>query len=204
LKIFPLRRYEQFRSAPEVTLLVMRHFREGARSGRAAVLGRFPFSGEMAVLGTTSQKGCPLIEIACISDMKIDSEFPRLNISEGTMHKSNVFLLSSVQNMSSKYLLSETCSDSDLHIHDKRVTRLLVLLQQVDESVGGLEWLPAPELTEIVSSAIQICGFVDPIEALEVIGNVLEEIERKVSISEQLSRAGDDPILRWSNFNSPC
>jgi hypothetical protein len=138
----------------------------------------------MAVLGTTSQKGCPLIEIACISDMKIDSEFPRLKISEGTMHKSNVFLLSSVQDMSSKYLLSEACSYSDLHIHDKRVTRLLVLHQKVDKSVEGLEGLPTPELTEIVSSAIRVCGFVGPIEAHEVIGSVLEEIERKVSISE--------------------
>jgi hypothetical protein len=98
-----------------------------------------------------------------------------------------LFLLSSGQHMSSNYALGETCSDSDLYIYDKRVPRLLVLLQQVDESVEGLEALPEPELSEIVSNAIKVCGFVDPIEAVKVIGTVLEEIERTIPISEAVS-----------------
>ncbi len=38
------------------------------------------------------------------------------------------------------------------------------LLQQLNESAEGLEALPEPELSEIVSSAIRVCGFIDPIE----------------------------------------
>jgi hypothetical protein len=122
-----------------------------------------------------------------ISDTKTYSDFPRLKISEGTMDKADGFLLSSIQDMSSEYSLSETCSDSDLHIYDKRVTRLLVLLQKVDKSVEGLEGLPEPELTEIVSGAIQVCGFVDPIEALGMIATVLEEIKRGVGVAADYS-----------------
>ncbi len=65
----------------------------------------------------------------------------------------------------------------DFHIEDQRVARLLVLLQQLDESAGGLEALPEPELSEVVSSAIRLCGFVDPIEARDVIATVLDAIE---------------------------
>ncbi|MGA8617375.1 MAG: LuxR C-terminal-related transcriptional regulator [Candidatus Sulfotelmatobacter sp.] len=37
--------------------------------------------------------------------------------------------------------------------------------------------MPEPELSEIVSSAIRVCGFRDPIEAREVIATVLDAIE---------------------------
>jgi hypothetical protein len=77
-----------------------------------------------------------------------------------------------------------TFSDSDLHIQDKRVAQLLVLLQQIDESAEGLDALPKPELSEIVSSAIGVCGFVDPIEAREVIATVLDALDIQDPIPE--------------------
>jgi hypothetical protein len=58
----------------------------------------------------------------------------------------------------------DTCPDQDVYIQDERVVRLLVLLQQLDEAAAGLGALPKPELSEIVSSAIRLCGFADPIE----------------------------------------
>ncbi|MGA8617376.1 MAG: hypothetical protein WB660_02500 [Candidatus Sulfotelmatobacter sp.] len=49
---------------------------------------------------------------------------------------STPFLDSSVEHMCPNRAFDETFSDSDLHIHDKRVARLLVLLQQLNESAG--------------------------------------------------------------------
>jgi hypothetical protein len=67
----------------------------------------------------------------------------------------------------------ESCSDLAFDIRDKRAARLLILLQQLDQDSGGLETLPNPELGEIISSAIEVCGFVDPTEARDVIADVL-------------------------------
>jgi hypothetical protein len=93
------------------------------------------------------------------------------------MDKANKFILDApaVHTWSSS-AFSTACSDPDLHIQDQRVSQLLVLLQQIDESAGGLEALPKRELSEIVSSAIRVCGFVDPIEARDVIATVLDAI----------------------------
>jgi hypothetical protein len=72
------------------------------------------------------------------------------------------------------------------------VARLLVLLQQLDESAEGLKELPKLELSEIVVSAIRMCGFVDPIEARQVIAIVLDAIEiRSNPGGSSLRRAGD-------------
>jgi hypothetical protein len=78
----------------------------------------------------------------------------------------------------------KTGSHSEVRIADERVTLLLVLLQLLDESAEGLETLPKPELSEIVSSAIRLCGFVDPIEARDVSATVLDAIEMQDPISE--------------------
>ncbi len=72
----------------------------------------------------------------------------------------------------------------ELHIDDQRVAQLLVLLQLLDESVGGLAALPAPELSEVVLSAVRLCGFVDECEALDVFATVLEAIEMPDPIPE--------------------
>jgi hypothetical protein len=70
-------------------------------------------------------------------------------------------------------------SDTKIHIADKRVARLLLVLHDLDESVLGLERLPQTELTDLVSSAIRACGFVDGVEARYAIAAVLEAIERR-------------------------
>jgi hypothetical protein len=90
------------------------------------------------------------------------------------MDKMNDLLLdSSVVQIYPAPAFDDSCSNSDVYIPDKRVARLLVLLQQLDEAAAGLGALPESELAEIVSSAIHLCGFVDPIEARDVIGFVL-------------------------------
>ena len=67
---------------------------------------------------------------------------------------------------------------------DQRVTHLLMLMRQIDESAGGLGTLPMSELSEIVCSAIELCGFEDPVEARDVIKTVLQTIE----LSNQVPR----------------
>jgi hypothetical protein len=74
--------------------------------------------------------------------------------------------------------------DKGLHLEDHRVARFLVLLQRVDQSVGGLSALPTPELHEIVTSAIQLSGFVDPAEGRDLIVCVLTAIEKHDLIPE--------------------
>lgn len=103
------------------------------------------------------------------------------------MDKTNaLFLHSSVGHRSSSLAFGETYSDSDWHSPDERVVRLLVLLRQVSASAGGLETLPDPELTEILSSAIAVCGLADPIEVGEVIDIVFDAIEIQQPIVERV------------------
>jgi hypothetical protein len=78
----------------------------------------------------------------------------------------------------------KACSDSPLSLDDKRVGRLLLLLQQLQESAGRLAALPRPELDEIVSSAVRLCGFVNPIEEREVVTTVLGALEIEDSVLE--------------------
>lgn len=101
-----------------------------------------------------------------------------------------LLLLSSAEPMCPHRAFRKTCSDTDVHIHDKRVARLLVLLQQLDESAEGLEGLPKSELSEIVSSAIRVCGFADPIEARDVIAIALDAIEMENPIPERVASEG--------------
>ena len=57
---------------------------------------------------------------------------------------------------------------------DARLSYLLVLLWQIDQFLHQLDALPEPELGEIVSAAIQVCGFVEPWEARHRIVSLLE------------------------------
>ena len=68
-------------------------------------------------------------------------------------------------------------NDRTVHIPDKRVAQLLVVLHELDQSVAGLEDLPQAELSELVASAILGCGFADPVEARYAISTVLRMIE---------------------------
>jgi len=63
------------------------------------------------------------------------------------------------------------------HIQDQRLAQLVMLLRQLHACVDGLGALPRPELNEIVSTAVRMCGFVDPAEAADVIDAVLDAIE---------------------------
>ena len=80
--------------------------------------------------------------------------------------------------------VSQVFADSKVRITDERVARLLLMLHELDESVAGLEELPKTELSELISSAIQACGFVDPIEERYAIAAVLEAIEVHDSMTE--------------------
>lgn len=73
--------------------------------------------------------------------------------------------------------------DSPLFIKDRRIAQLSVLLQQIQELVG-LEVLPKPELLEIVSNAVQLCGFVNPNEIQAVIVTVLDAFEMQRATPE--------------------
>ena len=50
-------------------------------------------------------------------------------------------------------------------------------IAQINESVAGLDSLPEAELAELVSGAIQACGFTDPVEVRSVVATVLRAIE---------------------------
>jgi len=96
------------------------------------------------------------------------------------MYKENtLFLHSAIEDMCPNNLFGQTFSDSDWDARDKRVAQLLVLLRQLHESAGGLRALPKPELGEVVSSAVRLCGFVNPIEARDVIDTVLAALDKE-------------------------
>jgi hypothetical protein len=77
-------------------------------------------------------------------------------------------------------------SDSKLHIADKRMARLLLVMHEIDRVVGGLRELPQSDLIQIASSAILACGFADGTEARHAITEVLEVIDRNRDIPERL------------------
>ena len=81
--------------------------------------------------------------------------------------------------------VNQAFADSRVRITDERVARLLLMLHELDESMAGLEELPKTELSELISSAIQACGFVDPIEERYAIAAVLEAIEVNDSMPER-------------------
>lgn len=100
-------------------------------------------------------------------------------------NKEALFFHFSAKNMSPTNVFCRTLSDPNLSVQDNRVARLLVLLQQLDESPGGLGGLPQAELGEVISSAVRLCGFVNPVEALNVISTILDEIEPQGATSEE-------------------
>ena len=95
----------------------------------------------------------------------------------GKIKKNELFLYPFAQYIWRNPEFGKTSSHSGVHIADERVARLLTVLHELDESVAGLEELPEGELSELVSSAITACGFVDPLEARHAIATVLEVIE---------------------------
>jgi hypothetical protein len=95
-----------------------------------------------------------------------------------------LFLDPSTERMWPTAEVNPAFADSKVRIADERVARLLLMLHELDESVAGLEELPKTELSQLISSAIQACGFVDPIEERYAIAAVLEAIEMNDSMPE--------------------
>ncbi|MGA8620079.1 MAG: hypothetical protein WB660_16345 [Candidatus Sulfotelmatobacter sp.] len=95
------------------------------------------------------------------------------------MSKTNtMFLHSSVE---------PPCADrANLYLRDKRLPHLLVVLRQLDEFVLALGALPEHELSEVISAALRVCGFVEPMEAHQVIAAVLDALEVNNSFREKL------------------
>ena len=84
--------------------------------------------------------------------------------------------------------------DPELNINQK-VSRFLTLLQQLGELAGGVDTLPRDELGQIVVSALEVCGFVDPSEVREVVAAVLEALEEPEPIPE-VARLGSTSFRR--------
>jgi len=95
-----------------------------------------------------------------------------------------LFLDPSTERMWPTPEVNKSFADLKVRITDERVARLLLLLYELDESVAGLEELPNTELSELISSAILSCGFVDPIEERYALAAVLEAIEVHDSLPE--------------------
>jgi hypothetical protein len=98
-------------------------------------------------------------------------------IREATMDKVDELLFSSPEHMYPTAAIGKIYSDSCLHLKDRRVAQLLVLLRLLHQSPGGLGAMPKPQLHEIISCAVRLCDFVNPTEVRDVIAAVLEALD---------------------------
>jgi hypothetical protein len=89
----------------------------------------------------------------------------------------DLVLHTSTEHVRQNRALGRIYSDSSSGIEDQRVARLLLLLRELQQSLGALAALPVPERTEIVSSAVCLSGFVHPLDAGNVIATILNELE---------------------------
>lgn len=99
------------------------------------------------------------------------------------------FFLCFPEQICSNGAFGKAYSDSSLYLKDKRVAQLLLLLQLLHRDVGGLAELPRPELSEIISSAVGVCGFINPIEARDVTAVVLDAIETEDQIDGRIQES---------------
>lgn len=97
--------------------------------------------------------------------------------------------------------LGKSVPSLDFHALDERMSRLLILLRQLTKSLTALENISESELTEIVYSAIHLCGFVDSIEAEYAIENVLVALEAQ-SVSGQHCSGWTEPRPPGITFHS--
>jgi hypothetical protein len=98
-------------------------------------------------------------------------------IREATMDKVDELLFSSAEHSYPSAAIGRIYSDSNLHLKDRRVAQLLVILRLLHQSPGGLRAVPMPELHEIVTCAVRLSDFVNPAEARTVVATVLEALE---------------------------
>lgn len=101
------------------------------------------------------------------------------------MNKANKLLLfSSAGQPRPNRALSEPDSSPNLHVKDRRIARLLILLRQINESTGGLAAFPEPQVSEIVCCAVRLSGLTTSTEARQVVAAVLEALEIQDAIRE--------------------
>lgn len=93
------------------------------------------------------------------------------------MDKVNELLLHSSMPVNPNDMVCKTYFDSPLHISDKRIAQLSLLLLQLCESLGALEAVPQPELFEIVTCAVSLCGFANTVDTLDVIAYILDSLQ---------------------------
>jgi hypothetical protein len=106
-------------------------------------------------------------------------------IRKATMDKGNRLPLhSSLEHISPNKAFGIAAFNSDVDVQDKRAVQLLVLLRQLNTSAGGLGALPETELGEVIASAVRLCGFLDPIEARDMIATVLAGLKMQDPIPE--------------------
>lgn len=100
-----------------------------------------------------------------------------------------------VVSQSPTLVLGRNCFDSDRDTQDERLPLLIVLLQQLDTSIHGLEALPDYELSEIIFATVRVCGFVEPMDALKAIAIVLQALE--------MHRPDPEPAQFWADGRPP-
>ena len=69
--------------------------------------------------------------------------------------------------------------DTDLYDADSRLAQLVVLLRQLETVLGGMAVVPEREVSEIISGALGVCGFIEPVEAYRAMAIVLDVLERQ-------------------------
>ena len=72
------------------------------------------------------------------------------------------FFPSHAERMCLRGAVGNAYSDSSLFLKDKRVAQLVLLLRLLHQDVGGFAALPQPELSEIISSAVECVVFGTP------------------------------------------
>jgi len=92
-------------------------------------------------------------------------------------------------------VLGRKCFDSDRDTQDERLPLLIVLLQQLDTSIHGLEALPDYELSEIIFATVRVCGFVEPMDALQAIAMVLQAL--------QIRHPDPETVQFWADGRPP-
>jgi len=108
-----------------------------------------------------------------------------------------LFLHPSAKHICPNQAFSESRSDSDSYLRDKRMAKLVVLLLQLHASTGWLGALPKPQLIEIISSAVGLCGFVNPVEVGDVICTVLEAVETEDPSSSETVMVAAHVVRDW-------
>jgi hypothetical protein len=97
-------------------------------------------------------------------------------------------------------------TDSDIHVEDSRVAKLLLVLSELDQTFGGVEGIEQSQLRDLICNALPACGFVNTRDACYAIAAVLRIIEggahpERIRPKEGANFPADLKHVRWF---SPC